>query len=270
MEKLKLLDLFSGIGGFSLGLEASDYFETVAFCEINPKCHPTLSRHWPGVPIFDDVTTLDCESLRARNIVRVDAICGGFPCQDISLAGSGEGLVGERSGLWREFARLIGELRPGILFVENVAALLGRGAGDVLGDLATLGYDAEWHCIPAGHIGLPHERDRFWLVAYPTRSRLSRLEPQRSAIVRSCAQIAKSHRAVSRAWQTLDGSSGDLCGSDGISFGLAKHVINAYGNAVTPLIPQALGSVFGPEAILSSKKSQIFGSAEDNSNKLFA
>ena len=98
MEKLQLLDLFSGIGGFSLGLEASGYFETVAFCDNNLKRHPTLSRHWVGVPIFDDVTTLDCESLRARNIVRVDAICGGFPCQDISLAGEGAGLAGERSG----------------------------------------------------------------------------------------------------------------------------------------------------------------------------
>lgn len=248
MEKLQLLDLFSGIGGFSLGLEASGYFETVAFCENNCKRHPTLSRHWPGVPIFDDVTTLDCESLRARNIVRVDAICGGFPCQDISLAGKGEGLAGERSGLWREFARLIRELGPQLVFVENVAALLGRGAGDVLADLAAFGYDAEWHCIPAGYLGLPHERDRFWLVAYPSGSRFSRLESQRRFLRLACARIAKSHDAITRAWATLAGSTGDVCGGDGLSFRLAQSAINGYGNAVTPLIPQALGEVYGPRA----------------------
>ena len=166
---LRVLDLFSGIGGFSLGLERAGGFKTVAFCEIEPFPRRVLARHWPGVPIFEDVRTLSARHLTAAGIA-VDVICGGFPCQDISVAGRGAGLAGERSGLWREFARLIGELRPGYVIVENVAALRSRGLGDVLGDLAALGYDAEWHCIPASAVGAPHRRDRVWIVGYPDRA----------------------------------------------------------------------------------------------------
>jgi DNA (cytosine-5)-methyltransferase 1 len=162
---MRVLDLFSGIGGFSLGLERAG-FETVAFCEIDPYCRRVLARHWPEVPCYDDVRTLTAERLGADGIA-VDAICGGFPCQDISSAGKGAGLAGEHSGLWREYARLVGELRPAYVIVENVAALLGRGLGTVLGDLAALGYDAQWHCIPAAAVGAPHRRDRVWIVAYP-------------------------------------------------------------------------------------------------------
>jgi DNA (cytosine-5)-methyltransferase 1 len=165
MEKFKLLDLFSGIGGLSLGLERTGGFETVAFCEIEPFPRRVLAKHWPKVPIYDDVRTLTAERLAADGIA-VDAICGGFPCQDISLAGHGAGLDGERSGLWSEIARLVGELGPRYVIVENVAALLGRGLDRVLRDLAALGYDAEWHCIPASAVGAPHRRDRIWIVAY--------------------------------------------------------------------------------------------------------
>lgn len=157
---MKVLDLFSGIGGFSLGLERTG-METVAFCEISPVCRHLLAHHWPDVPCFDDVTTLTGEQVGP-----IDVICGGFPCQDISFAGKGAGLAGERSGLWREYARLVRELRPAFVIVENVAALLGRGLGDVLGDLAALGYDAWWDCIPASAVGAPHRRDRLWVVAY--------------------------------------------------------------------------------------------------------
>lgn len=163
--KLRVLDLFSGIGGFSLGLERSGGFETVAFCEIEPYCRAVLKKHWPDVPCYDDVRTLTADRLAADGIA-VDVICGGFPCQDISVAGRGAGLSGDRSGLWSEYARLIGELRPRYVFVENVAALLSRGFGTVLGELAALGYDAEWHCIPAAAVGAPHRRDRVWLIAY--------------------------------------------------------------------------------------------------------
>jgi DNA (cytosine-5)-methyltransferase 1 len=162
---LYVLDLFSGIGGFSLGLERAG-FETAAFCEVLPKPRHLLAHHWPTVPIYDDVRTLTAERLAADGIA-VDAICGGFPCQDISLAGKGAGIEGERSGLWREYARLVGELRPCLVFVENVSALLGRGLGAVLADLAALGYHAWWDCIPASAVGAPHRRDRLWLVAYP-------------------------------------------------------------------------------------------------------
>jgi DNA (cytosine-5)-methyltransferase 1 len=161
-ERMNVLDLFSGIGGFSLGLERAG-MRTVAFCEIEPWCRAVLAKHWPGIPIFEDVTRL-----RGSDVGAVDVICGGFPCQDISSAGKGVGISGKRSGLWREYARIIGELRPRFVLVENVAALLNRGLDVVLGDLAALGYDAEWHCIPASAVGAPHIRDRVWIVAYPS------------------------------------------------------------------------------------------------------
>jgi DNA (cytosine-5)-methyltransferase 1 len=163
---LRVLDLFSGIGGFSLGLERTGGFKTVAFCEIEPFPRRVLAKHWPKVPCYHDVRQLTADRLSADGIA-VDVICGGFPCQDISLAGAGAGLAGERSGLWSEFARLIGELRPRFAIVENVSALLSRGLGDVLGDLAEIGgYEVEWHCIPASAVGAPHRRDRMWIVAY--------------------------------------------------------------------------------------------------------
>ena len=148
VTKLKVLSLFAGIGGFDLGLERTGGFETVAFCEIEPFAVRVLNKNWPGVPVYGDVRELTADQLRADGIA-VDVICGGFPCQDISVAGSGAGLAGERSGLWSHYARLIGELRPRYVIVENVAALLSRGLGDVLGSLAAVGYDAEWHCVPA-------------------------------------------------------------------------------------------------------------------------
>lgn len=161
---MNVLDLFSGIGGFSLGLERAG-MRTVAFCEVDPFCRRVLAKHWPGVPCYDDVRTLTADRLQSDGIA-IDAIAGGFPCQDISGAGRKAGIDGERSGLWVEFARLIGELRPSIVIVENVADLLIRGIDRVLGDLAALRYDAEWHCIPACAVGAPHERDRVWIIAY--------------------------------------------------------------------------------------------------------
>ena len=166
MNTLKVLDLFSGIGGFSLGLERAGGFETAAFCEINKSAQKVLKKHWPNVPIFEDVTTLKGEQLGT-----IDVICGGFPCQDISLAGKGAGLEGARSGLWFEFHRLIKEIKPSWVIAENVAALRSRGLDQVLRSLAEIGYDAEWHCIPASAVGAKHTRDRIWIIAYPSKQR---------------------------------------------------------------------------------------------------
>jgi len=163
---MNVLDLFSGIGGFSLGLERAG-MKTVAFCEVDKKCQQVLKKHWPGVPIFDDVTTLKGEDIEET----VDVICGGFPCQDISLAGKGAGLEGKRSGLWSEFKRLIEEIRPKYAIIENVSALRSRGLDQVLREISEIGYDAEWHCITAASIGAPHRRDRVWIVAYPRDSK---------------------------------------------------------------------------------------------------
>jgi DNA (cytosine-5)-methyltransferase 1 len=168
---MKVLDLFAGIGGFTLGLERAG-FETVAFCEIEPYAQKVLAKNWPGVPIYDDVRTITADRL-ATDRIKVDVITGGFPCQDISVAGNQAGIEGERSGLWTECARLIGELRPRYAIFENVTNLLNgeRGAWfkRVLWDISSLGYDAEWHCIPASELGAHHHRDRVWIVCYPRK-----------------------------------------------------------------------------------------------------
>jgi len=146
--------------------------------EINAFCGKVLSKHWPEVKRHGDITQVDANALEA-----VDLVCGGFPCEDISLASkTGTGIVGKRSRLWSEFARLLGEVRPQFAFIENVPALRNRGLALVLQDLWTLGFDAEWHCIPACAFGAPHERDRIWIVAYPQgmfRKAIVRREPDR-------------------------------------------------------------------------------------------
>ena len=166
---MRVLDLFSGIGGFSVGLEAAG-METVAFCEPNEYCQKVLRKNWPEVPIYDDVRELTADRL-VRDGIRADIITGGFPCQDISVAGKQAGIEGERSGLWSECARLLSELRPRYAIFENVTNLLTGDGGawfeQVLWDISEVGYDAEWHCIPASAIGAPHRRDRVFIVAYP-------------------------------------------------------------------------------------------------------
>jgi DNA (cytosine-5)-methyltransferase 1 len=141
----------------------------VAQVEIDDYATRVLAKHWPDVPRFRDV-----RDVGAHNLPAADLICGGFPCQDISFAGWGAGLKGERSGLWYEFARIIGELRPRYVLVENVAALLSRGLSEVLSTLAEIGYDAEWHSIPAAAVGAPHLRERIFIVAHHDGIRLAR------------------------------------------------------------------------------------------------
>jgi DNA (cytosine-5)-methyltransferase 1 len=154
--------LFAGIGGFDLGFERAG-MRTIWQVELDPYCRAVLARHFPHAARFEDVREVGGGILDP-----VDLICGGFPCQDLSLAGRGAGIDGERSGLWAEFARIVGELRPRYVVVENVPALTrNEWLGRVLGDLAACGYDAEWDCISASALGAPHRRDRFWLIAYP-------------------------------------------------------------------------------------------------------
>ena len=162
---------------------------TAWFCEQDEFCRAVLAHHWPGVPCHPDIT-----ELRAVDVEPVDVLCGGFPCQDLSYAGAGAGLAGARSGLWTEYARLVGELRPRYVVVENVSALLARGLGTVLGDLAALGYDAEWDCIPASAVGAPHRRDRVWLVAYADggrqRAQLEDVRPRQPNTARRGDEVA--------------------------------------------------------------------------------
>lgn len=156
--------LFSGIGGIDLGLERAGMVCKWQV-EINDYANKVLEKHWPNVPRFRDVR--ECGS---ANLEYVDLICGGFPCQDISGAGKRAGINAERSGLWTQFSRILGELRPHYALVENVSNLLsgenGKWFGKVLEDLAAIGFDAEWHCIPAAAVGAPHIRDRVFILAY--------------------------------------------------------------------------------------------------------
>ncbi len=168
MEKLKVLSLFSGIGGSDLGLERAG-MEVVAFCEKDKHCHKVLSKHWPNIPIFEDVTKLNKELL---SNLKIDVIVGGFPCQDISLAGSRKGITkGERSSLWKEYWRIINEIRPRYAIIENVEYLRKNGLGIVLNDLSRIGYDAEWSVITARSVGLPHQRQRLFIISYPCGQR---------------------------------------------------------------------------------------------------
>jgi DNA (cytosine-5)-methyltransferase 1 len=155
--------LFAGIGGIDLGFERAGMVCKWQV-EIDPYCQKVLAKHWPDVRRHDDVRTWPQPDTEP-----VDVIAGGFPCQDISYAGKGAGLAGERSGLFYEVARIVSEMGPRFVVLENVAALLTRGMGDVLGTLASLGYDAEWHCIPAAAVGAPHIRDRVFILAYARR-----------------------------------------------------------------------------------------------------
>jgi DNA (cytosine-5)-methyltransferase 1 len=159
MTKLKVLDLFSGIGGFSLGLERTGGFETVAFCEIEPFPRKVLAKHWPGVPIYEDV-----RKLKGADIGAVDVICGGYPCQPFSAAGKRQGKDDDRH-LWPEFMRLVAELRPAWVIGENVAGHISMGLDDVLADLEAEGYACRTFVIPACAVGASHRRDRVWTVA---------------------------------------------------------------------------------------------------------
>ena len=158
--ELSFGSLFAGIGGIDLGFERAGMVCKWQV-EIEPYCQKVLAKHWPDVRRHDDVRTWPQPDTEP-----VDVIAGGFPCQDISYAGKGAGLAGERSGLFYEVARIVSEMGPRFVVLENVAALLTRGMGDVLGTLASLGYDAEWHCIPAAAVGAPHIRDRAFILAY--------------------------------------------------------------------------------------------------------
>lgn len=162
--------LFAGGGLFDLGFQRAG-FRILWQVEIDPFCRKVLAKNFPDVERFEDV-----RSVGKHNLVPVDVIFGGFPCQDISIAGKGVGIVeGSRSGLWSEQARIISELRPKYVVVENVKQLLKKGMDRVLGDLSQIGYDAEWEVIPAWWFGLPQPRERVYVVAYPSGQRNARL-----------------------------------------------------------------------------------------------
>jgi len=185
--KLKILDLFSGIGGFSLGLEATGHFETAAFCEIEPYCQKVLKKHWPDVPIFDDI-----RKLKGTDIGTIDIITGGYPCQPFSVAGKQKAEQDPRH-LWPEYFRLIQELRPTWVIGENVSGHIKLGLDSVLEDLASEGYSSRTFSISAASIGANHKRERVWTVAYS------------GSIANAMRGIDNSLSKKSRSWSYYEG-----------------------------------------------------------------
>jgi DNA (cytosine-5)-methyltransferase 1 len=205
--KMTFGSLFSGIGGIDLGLERAGIIGRWQV-ENDPFCSKILAKHWPEVKRYGDITRLDGTELE-----KVDLIAGGFPCQDISLASrTGAGIVGARSGLWKDFARMVAAVRPTFVLVENVPALRNRGLAMVLQDLWALEYDAEWHCIPACALGANHERDRIWIVSYPQGMFGEAIvwgEPDRDIqdVQTDDAHHARVRRRQGRTWRPLGGYS---------------------------------------------------------------
>lgn len=265
MTGLRVLDLFSGIGGFSLGLERTGGFETVAFCEIDPDRREDLTRMWPGVPIFEDVRTINAVELE-----NIDVITGGFPCQDISIAGRRAGIGGSRTGLFSEIVRLLCELRPLVGIMENSAELLtgerGAWAGHIFGELASIGYDCEWNVIPASGLGAPHDRERIWIIVTDASRWQQRGAPllgrrfTRSGKAASVIAHDYRERELQSGWRFTDQRGRVVYDpeqawpetwldklaeirslDDGLSSGLAKQTAKRFGNTVVPQIPEIIG-----------------------------
>ena len=293
-------ELFAGIGGIGLGLEMTGGFEVKWQVERDEYASKVLAKHWPDVVRWNDVVTFPPDN---SDKWIVDLICGGFPCQDISNAGKRQGLKGERSGLFYEVVRIAQRLRPKYLLLENVSALLVRGFGDVLRELASLGYDAEWHCIPAAAVGAPHRRDRVFIVAYAnchdrwhglsteSSKRNTRLEPrgsgERQFERKTNTSLADSYgigreRFTEKPVSRFQGLSGKLMRSsenlrtfwavepdvgrvaDGIPRRLDR--LKCLGNAVVPQVAQFLGErILEWEKCNETKEPEANDSSQRNS-----
>jgi DNA (cytosine-5)-methyltransferase 1 len=202
---LKVLDLFSGIGGFSLGLERTGGFETVAFCEYEDFPRRVLAKHWPDVPCFPDVRELKGSDIDGP----VDVICGGYPCQPFSTAGQRRGQKDDRH-LWPEFNRLVDELRPSWVIGENVAGHISMGLDDVLSDLEGQGYACRTFVIPACAVNAPHRRDRVWTVGYSISKQIG--SPQSRKLRMAPNKFLQSEWV--KGPNCTDGSSENVAGAD--------------------------------------------------------
>lgn len=234
--------LFSGIGGLDLGLEQAG-MKTVWQVEFDDWARGKLEENFPHTEKFKDVREVGKHNLRP-----VDLICGGFPCQDLSIANlKGLGLAGERSGLWREYLRIIRDLLPKYILIENVSALLTDGLDRLLCDLASCGYDAEWQIIRATAFGLPHQRKRLFIVAYPEGHGFLQDEVFKGDRYQNHFPAAVSRRQ-SLVYLDPPGAwypkiPDDLCVDNGLSFELSEieAAIKGYGNAVCPPVAKWIG-----------------------------
>lgn len=258
---MNVLDLFSGIGGFSLGLERAG-MRTVAFCESDAFKRRVLARHWPSIACYDDIRTLSGQRLwDDGNTVSIQVICGGFPCQNVSIAaavhGGDSGLDGEQSGLWFEYLRLIKDLRPLFALIENVDRLPGDGLDRVLRSLAAIGYDAQWDTLPGWLVGAPQARGRTWIIAYPAGQRME-------GLFKSIRSRAAGQRWPGGPANLFDVARSPFAGSDCFPQPLLRGVddrpadwvdrVHACGDAVVPQIPEIIG-----RAILAATTDQQGG-----------
>lgn len=236
MTTLRVLDLFSGIGGFSLGLERTGGFKTVAFCEIEPFCRRVLAKHWPRVPCYDDICALSAERLRADGIA-VDVVCGGFPCQPFSTASRGRRVARD---FWPEMRRIVAEIGPAYVIAENVSEAAITAAED---DLRSLGYGTHRRRVSAADAGADHQRDSWWLCAYTDhQSELPRCFHEEVALLPKLCGGLWGAANYARAIRIPDGSA----------YRLDADRLKALGNAVLPIIPQVIGN-----AILASLTEQV-------------
>lgn len=224
----RVLDLFSGIGGFSLGLERTEGFKTVAFCEIDPFCRAVLRKNWPDVPVYEDIRTLKLYDLFIDQSWPIDVICGGFPCQPFSSASAGK-QMGSRDDrfLWPEMHRIILELRPTWVIAENVVGIESLALEQVVSDLETSGYEVAPPLeIPACAVGHDHRRNRFWIIGHSNCDRKSI-----GAIHAKTSRLQAIERTDSTKSRAKNGIPGELDASRR----------RALGNAVIPQIPEIIG-----------------------------
>ena len=235
---MNVLSLFAGIGGLELGLERAG-MTTVGQVEIDPYCRLVLARHWPEVPRHDDVRTT-AEWWAAEPRPRVDVVCGGFPCQPFSTAGLRNGTNDERWG-WPWMAAVIRSVRPRYVLVENVAALVrDRDAfGWVLGDLADLGFDAEWAVLPASDFGAPHRRERVYLLAHPAISDEPHQGPAESAAP-SWHEPRGGGLSPDRRARWIPEPAVDRV-AHGVPSAVVRNPLHALGNAVVPQVSEHIG-----------------------------
>lgn len=242
---MNVLSLFAGVGGLELGLERAG-MDVVAQVELDEWCRRVLARHWPDVPQHDDVRTAPEWWLSVDRPI-VDVVCGGFPCQPFSTAGRRRGIGDERWG-WPWMADVVRVARPSYVLLENVAALLADADafGWVLGDLAALGFDAEWGVLPACAVGAPHRRERLFLVAYPHRvdGGQGLGIGQELGLPRIAWGITegKRSRTAARAWRDrVDRAVAASRADDREADGDARRMVAAGGNAVVPQVAEHIG-----------------------------
>lgn len=262
---MKFISLFAGIGGLDLGLERSG-MECVAQVEINEFALSILNKHWSSVPKFKDVRDVGKE-----NLPTADLICGGFPCQDVSIAGERKGLEGKKSTLWSEFYRIVCEIRPRWVIIENVTGLFtsddGRFFTKILQELSSIGYDAEWRVISCSDVGAPHIRERLFIVAYPCG--IFGTQPVLSSNSEQIAEWSKREKkwgedwqqfevasrlhAILRHWTEKFRQSPLVRMDDGIPDIVER--LRATGNAVSPHVAELIGrEIMKAEACLTQRE----------------